>query len=135
MKYNLAAVVICIALHCSAAMAGTRLEENAQKLVAQYLTALTQGDTEFLLDVIVGDLLESRRTLLQNPSYPSYLIEAYTDASVSVTGSRQLTANSVEVDVVIEKAVDEQFKLTFLVKILSDKSEALRIVSELDAKK
>ena len=135
MKYKLAAVVIYIALQCSAALAGTHLEENAQKLVSQYLDALARGDTELLLDVIGGDLLKSRRALLENPSYPGYLIEAYTDTSVSVAGTRQLTANSVEVDVVIEKAVDEQFRLTFLVKADKDKPETLRIVSERDAKK
>lgn len=135
MKYKLAAVVIYSALQCSAVMAGTQLENNAQKLVSQYLAALTRGDTELLLGVIGGDLLESRRTLLQNPGYSSYLIEAYNNTSVLVAGSRQLTANSVEVDAVIEKAVDEQFRLTFLVKTVKDKPEILRIVSERNTRK
>ena len=134
MKYRLAVVVIYMTLLCSSvATADTRLEENAQNLVSQYLAALIQGDTELLLDSIGGEFLESRRMLLQNPDYSTYLVEAYTDASVSVTGSRQLTANSVAVDVVIKKAVDEQLDLIFLVEVVKEKGKKLLIVAEQDA--
>jgi hypothetical protein len=148
-KYKLL-VVIYITLQSIAATAGTWLEDNAQNLVSQYLDALTRGDTELVLNVIGGDLLKSRRSLLQNPDYPSYLIKAYTDTKVSVVDSRQLTADSVEVDVMIEKSLDEHYRLTFLVttvkekgvsdKSLSDKSssdkrKALKIVSERNTEK
>jgi len=136
MKYRLTVVVIFMTLLCSSvATADTRLEENAQNLVSQYLAALIQGDTELLLDSIGGDLLERRRVLLQNPDYSTYLTEVYMGASVSVTGSRQLTANSVAVDAVIEKAADEQLGLIFLVEVVKDKGKKLLIVAEQDAKK
>ena len=136
MKYRLAVAAFYMTLLCSSVATGeTRLEENAQKLVSQYLVALIQGDTEQLLDIIGGDLLESRRTLLQNPDYSTYLTEVYADASVSVTGSRQLTANRVAVDAMIEKTVDEQFGLIFLVEIVKDKGKKLLIVAEQDAER
>ena len=135
MKYKLV-VFIYMSLLCSPVATGdTRLEAKAQSLVSQYLTALIQGDTKLLLDIIGGDLLESRRTLLQNPDYSTYLAEVYTDASVSVTGSRQLTVNSVAVDAVIDKAVDEQLGLIFLVEVVKDKGKKLLIVSEQDAER
>lgn len=135
MKYKLV-VVIYMSLLCSPVATGdTRLEAKAQSLVSQYLTALIQGDTKLLLDIIGGDLLESRRTLLQNPDYSTYLAEVYTDASVSVTGSRQLTVNSVAVDAVIEKAHDEQFGLIFMVEVVKDKGKKLLIVAEQDAER
>lgn len=136
MKYRLTVVVIYMTLLCSTVATGeTRLEENAQKLVSQYLTALIQGDTELLLDIIGGDLLESRRRLLQNPDYSTYLTDVYADATVSVTGSRQLTASSVAVDVVIEKAVDEQLGFTFLIQVVKSKGNKLLIVAEQDAER
>ena len=136
MKCRLTIIVVYMILLCSSvATADTRLEENAQNLVSQYLTALIQGDTELLLDSIGGDFLESRRTLLQNPDYSAYLAEVYTDARVSVTGSRQLTANSVAVDAVIEKASDEQFVLIFIVEVMKNEEKKLLIVAEQDAEK
>ena len=136
MKHRLAVIVIYMTLLCSSVATGdTRLQENAQNLVSLYLSALLRGDTEMLLDVIGGDLLENRRTLLQNPDYSTYLAEVYTDASVSVTGSRQLTVNSIAVDAVIEKTVDEQFGITFLVEIVKDKGNKLLIVAEQDTER
>ena len=136
MKCRLTIIVVYMILMCSSvATADTRLEENAQNLVSQYLAALIQGDTGLLLDSIGSDLLESRRTLLENPDYSAYLAEVYKDARVSVTGSRQLTANSVAVDAVIEKAVDEQFGLIFLVEVMKDKRKKLLIVAEQEAEK
>lgn len=135
MKYKLL-VVIYMSLLCSPVATGdTRLEAKAQGLVSQYLTALMQGDTKLLLGIIGGDLLESRRTLLQNPDYSTYLAEVYTGASVSVTGSRQLTVDSVAVDTKIDKAVDEQLSLIFLVEVVKDKGKKLLIVSEQDAER
>ena len=133
MKYRLVIIVIYMTLLCSSVARGdARLEENAQNLVSQYLAALIQGDTELLLDIIGGELLESRRTLLQNPDYSTYLVEVYSDASVSVTGSRQLTANRVAVDAVIEKAVDGQMSIMFLVEVMNDQGKKLLIVAEQD---
>ena len=130
MKYKLVVVIYMTFLCSFVATGDTRLEVKAQSLVSQYLTALIQGDTKFLLDIIGGDLLESRLTLLQNPGYSTYLSTSYKDASVSVTGSRQLSANSVAVDAVIEKTVDEQLGLTFLVEVEKGKGKKLLIVSE-----
>ena len=134
MEYKLV-VVIYITLQSVTAVAGTWLEDNAQNLVSQYLDALTRGDTVFVLDVIGGELLESRRSLLQNPEYSAYLIKAYSDTKVSVIGSRQLTVDSIEVDASIEKTVDEQFKLTFLVTTVKEKRKTLQIVSEQNIEK
>ena len=135
MKY-ITMVVIYMTILCStSASADANMEVNSQNLVSQYLAALIQGDTGLLLDVIGGDLLESRRTLLQNPDYSSYLAEVYTDASMTVTGSRQLTANSVSVNAVIEKAVDERLGLVFLVKFVKGNEMKLLIVAEQDAER
>ncbi|MDX2505591.1 MAG: hypothetical protein QNL62_14090 [Gammaproteobacteria bacterium] len=135
MKYKLVVVIYMTFLCSSVVIGDTRLEENAQKLVSQYLTALVQGNTELLLDILGGGLLESRRTLLQNPDYSTYLADVYVDASVSVTGSRQLSASSVAVDVVIEKSIDEQFGLIFLVELDKNKGKKLLIVAEQDAER
>ena len=133
MKYRLL-IVICMTLFCSSVAIGdTGLEEKAQNLVSEYLTALKQGDTKLLLEIIGGNFLESRRTLLQNPDYSTYLIEFYTNASLSVTGSRQITDKSIEVNAVIENSVNEQFSLIFLVEIVKDKGNNLLIVAEQDA--
>ena len=135
-KYRLAILVISMILLCSSvATADTRLEEKAQNLVSQYLAALIQGDTELLLDIIGGDLLESRRTLLQNPDYSTYLTEVYAGASLSVASSKQLSVNSVAVDVVIKKAVDEEFGFTFLVEVVKEKGKRLLIVAEQDVER
>ena len=133
MKYKLVIVIYMTLLCSSVATGGTRMEDSAQKLVSQYLTALIQGDTKLLLDIIGGDLLESRRMLLKNPGYSSYLAEVYTGATASVTGSRQLTANRVAVDVLIEKAVDEQLGFIFMVEVVKGKERKLLIVAEQDA--
>ena len=135
MKYRLVVVIIMTFLYSTTAKADYNLEEKAENLVSQYLVALIQGDTELLLGSIGGDFLESRRILLQNPDYPTYLTEVYTGASASVTGSRQLSANSVEVDAVIEKTADEKIDLIFLVEVVKEKEKKLLIVAEQGAEK
>ena len=135
MKYKLLIIIYMTLLCSSVATGGTRLQENAEKLVSQYLAALIQGDTELLLGSIGGDLLKSRRMLLKNPGYSSYLAEIYTGATASVTGSKQLKGDRVSVDVVIEKAVNEQSGYTFVVEVVKGKERKLLIIAEQDAER
>jgi hypothetical protein len=136
MKFKLIMVVCLAFIYASIATGSTRLEENAEKLVSQYLAALIQGDTEFLLGSIGGDLLASRKALLKNPDYSGYLSRYYAGATASVTGCRQLTANRAEVDVVIDKSDEEHLNYTFLVEVTEGKGKErkLLIVIEQDGK-
>jgi len=111
----------------------SRLEMGARNLVSEYFAALTQGNTELLFSIIGGDLLESRRKLLQNPDYASYLSDAYKDTKVSITGSRQLTNHRVEVDARIEKSLDEQFTIRLIIEDADGTGAVLLIVAEQDS--
>lgn len=133
MKYKLVIIIYMTLLCSSVATGGTRLQESAEKLVSQYLAALIQGNTDLLLGSIGGDLLEGRRTLLNNPGYSSYLAEVYAGATASVTGSRQLTGNRVAVDAMIRKTTDEQSGYIFLVEVMKGKEKKLLIIAEQDA--
>lgn len=110
------------------------METRARNLVSRYFDALTKGDTKTVLTLIGGELLLGRQQLLENPEYSNYLIKNYRNSTVSVTNSRQVDANLVEVDTSIYKSPDEQFELQLLVKSMDETGENLLIVSEQDAK-
>ena len=109
------------------------MEIRARTLVSDYFAALMQGDTQTVLSLIGGEFLSSRQQLLENPEYSSYLSNNYLDASATVTGSSQVAANRVEVDVSIQKSPEEQFAIVLLVESMDTASEILLIIDERDS--
>ena len=58
---------------------------EAENVVRTYHLALTQGDTITIKSLLGGDLLLKRRRLLDNPIYPSHLIEVYGGSTITIT--------------------------------------------------
>lgn len=74
---------------------------EAQAVLLRYLDALTQGNTGVLRSLLGGDLLEKRRRLLENPTYPAYLTDTYGSARFSIDNIEDRSPANVAIDVSI----------------------------------
>jgi len=71
---------------------GGYTKNDARNVVNQYFAALSQGDILAIKDVIGGKILQKRRRLLDNPTYPAFLSKIYQSASFEIV-SIELTAS------------------------------------------
>ena len=106
------------------------LEAEAHDLVSRYLVAVAHGDTSAIKTLIGGELLETRRGLLDNPDYSAELIRTHQSRRLSITGVRVLGPDQAEVDLRIEESSDSQFSVQLLVARSTNGEGELRIVSE-----
>ena len=108
-------------------------QKDAIAVVKAYLNALIEGDTETIRESMGGYLLEKRQKLLDNPGYPSFLREAYKNASFEILNFKFLKKNSMQIDVRIDLNEKESRQLRFLLikkAIFPDSSPQFRIYSE-----
>jgi hypothetical protein len=74
-------------------------ESDAAAVLTRYFDALTQGDVLTLRSLMAGELLKKRSRLLDNPTYPAFLINTYGNArfqidTVKSIGQSALTINA-----------------------------------------
>ncbi len=106
------------------------LEAEAHDLVSRYLVAIAHGDISTIKTLIGGELLETRRELLDNPDYSAELIRAHQGKNVSITGVKVLGPDQIEVDLRIEESSDSQFGVHLLVARTTGSDDELRIIAE-----
>lgn len=70
---------------------------EAENIVRGYHLALTQGDTTTIKALLGGDLLEKRRRLLDNPTYPDHLLSVYSGSTIEIT-KNEMSNDSVTIE-------------------------------------
>jgi len=101
---------------------------EANSIVSTYLSALSQGDTITIKQVIGGEYLNKRTKQLDNPNYSSKLSKRYSLASSRIIETRATNQESYEVDVVIELNPDEVLACRFIVAM--NEEGQLKIIDE-----
>jgi hypothetical protein len=79
-----------------AALSNSEIE--AQSVLTRYFSALTQGDITTLKSLLGGDLLNKRIRLLNNPTYPAFLVETYGSAHFSIEQISTVNSTDIEID-------------------------------------
>jgi len=108
-------------------------QTDAIAVVKAYLNALIEGDTETIRESIGGYLLEKRKKLLDNPGYPSFLMDVYKDASFKILNYKFLKKDSIQIDVRIDLNEKESRRLKLLLikkALIPNSSPQFRIYSE-----
>ncbi len=104
---------------------------EAESLVTTYFNALVQGDTATIQGLLGGDLLESRKPLLDNPSYAHMLSTLYADATFEILGTKSLSHNNIAVDTRITLNPEEILLARFIISLAADaKTDVLKIIDE-----
>ncbi len=117
MKYTRFFLLICTSLlfmQVAISQTLSQNEQDARTVLTRYFDALGQGDTSTLRSLIGGDLLRKRARLLDNPTYPSHLVEVYRNAGVQFDQFTTRENDTVVVDVIITLATGEKLKQQFL---------------------
>ena len=70
---------------------------SAKGVITEYFTAKEQGDTEIILSLLGGELLQSEARLLSNPTYPAMLQQWYQDAHFSIIDTNVVDANRITI--------------------------------------
>jgi hypothetical protein len=100
-------------------MSQSDAQVEAESVVKAYHFALTQGDTVTIKSLFGGDLLIKRRRLLDNPTYPSHLIEVYGGSTIVIT--RNISSNdSITIDADITLKTGEIQQRRYLLKRNTD---------------
>ena len=102
-------------------------EALAVASVQGYMSALIAGDMAQVRTYLAPKLLAERKSLLDNPTYPQRLQEAYGDASYEVVGYELLDFDKVQVDVKIQLNPQDAIHSRF---ILVRMGNAYRIIAE-----
>ncbi len=87
---------------------------EAKAVVDRYFDAHKQGDTATIQSLLDGDLLTEQKALLNNPSYPSHLINMYQTAIFEITSLETFDDASISVDTKIIINDEESMQATFL---------------------
>lgn len=98
------------------AVAGAQDEMEAQAVLTRYFDALSQGDTLTLRSLMGGDLLEKRSRLLDNPSYPAFLVETYGSARYSIDNMEIISPTDIAVEASITFDQESTAQRRFLLR-------------------
>ncbi len=96
------------------ASAATPEELQAEAVLVRYFDALKQGDTSTLKTLLGGALLKKRLALLNNPTYPTHLINVYKDAQFQITGQQTINNGRIEITATLFLGQQDFQKKTFL---------------------
>jgi hypothetical protein len=90
-------------------------QQQAETVVNDYFLALTTGDTSTIKSLLGGSLLEKRKRLLNNPSYPAHLMDIYNEAQLEITGNT-ISNKSITIDATITLNSGKAIKRRYLLK-------------------
>ena len=131
----LALITLC-ALQINSISAEVTLEQlEAKEVVERYFDALKQGDTGSVQSLLDGDLLTTRKDLLNNPTYPDTLIELYKETSYEITAMETLDDGLVAVDTKVSMNSQESMSKRFLLQRTTREnttSDQLYIIAEIE---
>lgn len=89
----------------------------AEALVRDFFDALVLGDTAALESIMGGPLLERRKLLLSNPTYPDHLRQTYTGAQLTIESIERTGQGEFAVDASMLFGTDENtYYKRFLVR-------------------
>jgi hypothetical protein len=73
-------------------------ESEAEAVLIHYFDALSQGDVFTLRSLMAGDLLKKRSLLLNNPTYPAFLISTFGNVRFRIDNVELSSSTSVIID-------------------------------------
>lgn len=73
-------------------------EAAAEAALTRYFDALSQGNVITLRSLMAGELLTKRSPLLDNPTYPTFLINTYGNASFQINTVKSLSPSTVTIN-------------------------------------
>jgi len=103
-------------------------DEQARAAVATYLDALAQGDTFTIKQLLGGDYLQQRQSILDNPSYSNLLSARYSVATSHILATQQINQSQMAVDALIELSKQETLQCRFI--IAKNKHDQIKIIQE-----
>ncbi len=91
-------------------------EIEAENVLMSYFDSLITGDTETIINLLGGDLLKKRTALLNNPDYPEFLRNMYSNAFFEIVGHEQIKENKAIIDakIILSLSPEEVIRVTFL---------------------
>jgi hypothetical protein len=106
--------------------------EEASSIMNQYFGALVNGDVITLKTLLGGDLLKTRRSLLDNPEYPGFLSTTYMNATLKVLNLDTSKPDTVVIDALITFKHDDSIRNQYVLRKSPPQGggSTYRIVSE-----
>ena len=89
-------------------------EMEAESVLMSYFDSLITGDTERIINLVGGDLLEKRTALLNNPNYSEFLRNMYSNAIFTIVGHKQIKENKVMINAEVLLSQGRVMRLEFL---------------------
>ncbi|HEY6598510.1 MAG TPA: hypothetical protein VIZ30_04330 [Pseudomonadales bacterium] len=103
----------------------------ARELIGEYANALKSGDVNALKSILGGELRTSRESLLENPEYPTHLIDTFGNCVFDIVDLTRTESGTFEVVVAIRYSSNETVRRRFvLATVPNDTGRPLQIVSE-----
>ena len=105
---------------------------EASSIMNQYFAALVNGDVITLKSLLAGDLLNRRRSLLDNPEYPGFLSTTYMNATLKVLNIDASRPYTVVIDALITFKQGDSIKNEYVLRKSPPQTggSRYRIVSE-----
>lgn len=116
-----ATLIVSMSWTYALATSATQDELEARMVLMRYFDALTQGDTLTLRSLMCGDLLERRSRLLDNPTYPAFLVETNGSARFSLDETEAISPS----DMAIEASIIFDQESTALRRFLLTKERSI----------
>ena len=106
---------------------------EAEDLLFRFLDAQIEGDTGSIKKMLGGNLLNKRKKLLNNPSYPDFLRRTYKNACLQIIDCKRLQKNTIQVNTIIIMNENESIHVNFILvkeSLQSNSGLSYRIHSE-----
>lgn len=106
--------------------AQTTDEIEAENVLMSYFDSLTTGDTETIINLLGGDLLKKRTALLNNPDYPEFLRNMYSNAFFEIVGHEQIKENKAIKAIIDAKIIlndQESMQVRYFLKKTTDPTD------------
>ena len=103
---------------------------EAKSILTRYFDALKIGDVVALKKLIGGELLERRKLLLQNPTYPSHLINTYQAADFNITNTKSITPDKILIKATITLSAEDFLEKDYVLIREKENANAFLIHSE-----
>ena len=110
-------------------------QQEVTSVLNNYFNALSNGDVTAIKNLIGGQLLEKRKSTLDNPTYPRMLSNMYKQARYDILDTKLLKNNEISVNVSITLNPNEIIYTRFILGNTDTPSgtrPSLKIIGEQD---
>ena len=116
MRILIAVLILILSLSSLSVLAQSRAESEAEGVLLRYFDALSQGDVRTLRGLIDGEMRESQGGLLENPTWPAWLVQTFGGADLSVDRIETLGPDEVLIEASIIYGADDSTQRRYLLR-------------------